>query len=182
MPVFVLLILLLSSAAHGAEVLSLEVEREGEDYLVSMEAVLAAPMPEVWGRLTDYARLKSLSPSVSESEVLAELAPERHRVRTKSRLCVFIFCGDIVQVQVMSQMAFGDLRAIVEPEGSDFEQGRLDWRLRQQQGATRLLFNAELRPAFIVPPLIGPWAVKRVLREEALVVVTSLERLAGEGE
>jgi hypothetical protein len=181
-PALVLLFLLLSPAVQGADVISLEVEQEDGNYRVSMDAVLAAPMPAVWQRLTDYPQLKVLSPSVSESDVLAELGPTRHRVRTKSRLCVFIFCGDIVQVQVMTQAAVGVLQAMVEPEDSDFEQGRLEWRLMAQQGATRLMFNAELRPDFIVPPLIGPWAIKRVLREEALVVVTGLERLAGEGQ
>jgi len=176
---FFLCSLYLSSPAWGAEVLSLEVEQEGHDYHVAMEAVLEAPMLEVWRLLTDYPGLKALSPAVEVSEVLAELAPDRHRVRTQSRLCVFIFCGNIVQVQIMHQAAFGDLQAEIEAKGSDFESGKLHWWLEEQQGAVRLQFRADLRLAFAVPPLVGPWAVKRVLRQEAMTIVTSLERLAG---
>jgi len=176
---FFLCSLYLWSPAWGAEILSLEVEQEGRDYRVAMEAVLEAPMLEVWRRLTDYPELKLLSPAIEVSEVLGELAPDRHRVRTQSRLCVFIFCKDIVHVQIVHQVAVGDLRAEIEASHSDFEHGKLHWRLREQQGATRLIFTAALRPAFAVPPLIGPWAVKRVLRQEALAIVIGLERMAG---
>lgn len=173
------LLLLLPVPGWSAELLSLEVGQEAESYWISMEAVLAAPLPAVWQRLTDYAGFQRLSPSIQLSEVLAVVGPKEHRVRTRSQLCVLIFCGDIVQVQRMRQLSMGELQADIEPEGSDFESGQIVWRLQPKSGGTHLRFNARLRPAFRVPPLIGPWVVKHVLQREALTIVTSLERLAG---
>ena len=56
--------------------------------------------------------------------------------------------------------------------------GQARWRLENSSGDTRLLFEARIRPAFWVPPLIGPWVIGRVLREEARSTCDGLERLA----
>jgi hypothetical protein len=175
--VAVLVLLLCPASVWSAQVRSLEVGEEEKLYSITMEAILAAPLPVVWQRLTDFPELKTLSPTVRESEVLKELAPNEHRVRTVSHFCVLIFCGDIVQVQRMRQLSVGELQADIEPEGSDFDYGRINWILEEQPDGTLMHFKAELRPGFIVPPLIGPWLIKRMLRREALTIVNSLEQL-----
>ena len=41
-----------------------------------------------------------------------------------------------------------------------------------------MLFDAEIEPAFWVPPLIGPYLIARELRRQAQVTAESIERLA----
>ena len=82
------------------------------------------------------------------------------------------------QVQTMRQQSLGELTVDVDPAQSDFEFGQAEWHLNEGSGVTRLWFEARIRPAFWVPPLIGPWAIRHVLREEARSTCNGLEQLA----
>ena len=48
----------------------------------------------------------------------------------------------------------------------------------QENEGSRLIFFAALTPDFWVPPLIGPYIIKKKMREEAVETVLGLERLA----
>ncbi|MGH8327116.1 MAG: hypothetical protein ACRET2_10175, partial [Steroidobacteraceae bacterium] len=71
----------------------------------------------------------------------------------------------------------------VVPGSGDLRSGRAQWNFAEAAGAdaggaTELESSAVLTPAFRVPPLIGPWLVRRWLRAEAERAVTTIERLA----
>ncbi len=166
--------------ALGAQVEHLTVERSGEDYNVSLRAVLDAPLDQVWSVLTDYARFHEVSPAIKESEILEQRDAHTHRVRTRAAACVLIFCKETEQVQTMHQQAPGRLAVEVDPAHSDFEFGRARWYLEAASDVTHLQFEARIRPAVWVPPVIGPWVVQRVLHEEARATTDGLERLARE--
>ena len=173
-------ILCADPGVRAAEVERLEIERTGADYTVSLRAVLHAPREQVWQILTDYARFHQVSPAIKESEILEERDARTHRVRTRASACVLIFCKETEQVQTMRQQALGQLAVEVDPAHSDFEFGRARWNLEADSDVTLLQFEARIRPAFWVPPLVGPWAVRHVLREEARQTTDGLERLARE--
>ncbi len=171
-------ILMTAPDAGAAQVEQLEIQRSGKDYTVSLRAVLQAPLDQVWDVLTDYARFHEVSPAIKESEILEERDARTHRVRTRASACVLIFCKETVQVQTMHKRAPGKLAVDVDPAQSDFEFGKARWDLKAGSDVTHLQFEARIRPAFWVPPLIGPWVIGRVLREEARATTDGLERLA----
>ncbi len=170
--------LIIDPGVRAAQVEHLEIERAGDDYKVSLRAVLNAPLAQVWYVLTDYARFHEVSPAIKESEILEERDARTHQVRTRASACVLIFCKETQQVQTMHQQAPGELAVEVDPAQSDFEFGQAEWQLDAGSGFTHLQFEARIRPAFWVPPLIGPWAIRHVLREEARATCDGLERLA----
>jgi hypothetical protein len=170
--------IIIGPGVRAAQVEHLEIERAGDDYKVSLRAVLDAPLAQVWYVLTDYARFHEVSPAIKESEILEERDARTHLVRTRASACVLIFCKETRQVQTMRQQALGELAVNVDPAQSDFEFGQAEWHLVADAGFTRLHFEARIRPAFWVPPLIGPWAIRHVLREEARATCDGLERLA----
>jgi ribosome-associated toxin RatA of RatAB toxin-antitoxin module len=169
---------LLSASTAAANIERLEVRQNGAEYSVSLAAVLEAPPKRIWAVLTDYAGFDELSPSVNESEIVGQLNRTTHRVRTRARVCVLIFCKEFRQVQTMEQRTKGELLIVIDPQQSDFEFGHARWLLFEDQGITRVHFDTQLRPAFWVPPLIGPWAIKSTLRREAQATCGMLERLA----
>ncbi len=171
MPIF-------APGVRAAQIEQLDVERTGDDYTVSLRAILDAPLDEVWRVLTDYGRFHEVSPAIKESEVLEERDPRTHLVRTRASACVLIFCKETEQVQTMHRRGRGDLEVDVDPTQSDFEFGRAAWRLDGAAGVTHLHFEARIRPSFWVPPVIGPWAIGHVLREEARWTCDGLEKLA----
>jgi hypothetical protein len=52
------------------------------------------------------------------------------------------------------------------------------WEFRAVDQRTQLDFNAELEPAFWIPPFVGPWLVENSLREEAQRTSSGIEQLA----
>ncbi len=171
-------LVVLASEGQGGAVHLVEVRHADRAYQVHIETVINAAPRVVLGLLTDYAHLTRISPAVKESEVVAAFHGRRHRVRTVVELCVWIFCRALDQVQDMQQKSDRELVATLIPEGSDFKAGWARWIFRQEGGATRVSFTSQMEPDFLVPPLIGPWLLRRMLQREAVNTIEGLERLA----
>lgn len=172
--------LVLIGTVQAGEVLSVDVGESAGRYAVEVEVRFDAPAARLRALITDYAHLDRINEAIRRSEVLAVNGPLQHRVRTEAQVCVGPFCRRIVQIQDVEVLPGGDVLATLRPEGSDFRYGRAEWQFQPEADGTRMHFRSEIEPAFWVPPLIGPWLIKRALEAEALKSVASLERLAEE--
>lgn len=170
---------LLSAAPAGAgEVIEVNVERFDHRYVVEIDARFRASAERLRQLLTDFPNLHRVNASIRRSEVLETLSPQQHCVRTEAKVCVALICRDIVQVQDVSVLPDGNLVATIRPSLSDFRYGIARWEFRSEGAATRMHFRSEIEPAFWVPPLIGPWLVRRALQAEAIKTIANVERLA----
>lgn len=171
-----------AGAAHAVEIHSVVVQHEDARYRVSMRVTLDAPADAAYAVFADLPRLKEVNPAVRDVRILETLSDDTRRVYTEVRACVSFFCRHLKQVQDMRfdpRSKGGRVQARVIPERSDFHHGDASWDFRDcDQGRTCLDFDAHLEPAFWVPPLIGPWLIKRKLHEEAIQTSRGLERLA----
>lgn len=170
--------LLSIAAAEAGEVTNVLVERYNQRYVVEVDARFDAPAERLRQLLTDFPHLDRINDSIRRSEVLEINSPRNHCVRTEARVCVALLCKDIVQVQDVSVLPDGNLLATIRATRSDFRYGVARWEFRKDGAVTRMRFRSEIEPAFWVPPLIGPWLVRRALYAEALKSVTNLEHLA----
>lgn len=166
---------LLAAAAAGGAIRDIAVERDGGTYRLEVDALVHASPTEVRARLTDYRHLKQLNGSIRSSEILEREIGGACRVRIVTRACVWFFCRTIEQVQLVRESGDGNIDVRVIPELSDFKSGSARFRIRAEQSGTRLMINSEIEPAFWVPPLIGPWLIKRKLHAEMLETVANLE-------
>lgn len=174
---------LLVLPAGAFDIQSVHVDHQGDRYQVSMRVTLDAPASDSYAVFSDPALLRQVNPAIREVEVLEERGPGLRRVRTRVRACVALFCRHLVQVQDMRYRPAIDGARIIDaqvlPERSDFRYGQAAWIFRAcESNRTCLAFDAELEPAFWVPPLIGPWLIERKLRDEAIETSRGLERLA----
>jgi hypothetical protein len=147
-------------------------------YLVEVDALVNVPEPRVRELLTDYNDLGKINPAIEVSEIIKTREPGDYRVRTVTEACVWFYCKRIHQVQDVIEASDGSVTAIVIPELSDFRSGYARLNLWQEPGGTRVLIRSEVEPDFWIPPLIGPWLIKRKLRSEALETVHNLEQVA----
>lgn len=172
-------------AVQGAafDVQSVDVDHRGDRYHVSMRVTLDAPAADTYAVFADPLRLRQVNPSIREVEVLEERGPGVRRIRTRVRACVALFCRHLGQVQDMRYQPANDggrVDAQVLPDVSDFRHGQATWEFRGcEAGRTCLSFDAQLEPAFWIPPVVGPWLIERKLRDEAIETSRGLERLAG---
>jgi hypothetical protein len=99
-------------------------------------------------------------------------------MRVVTRACLLWFCRTLIHVQEVREASDGALIAEVLPQASDFRYGKMVWRILPTEGGTRLQLHGDVVPAFWVPPVIGPFYIKRKLREEALETAQAVEVLA----
>jgi len=178
------LLLLYAVSAPAAEVSGVQVARSGARFLIDMHIAIDAPAPAVFRALQDYAAMARYNSDLRAVRV--ELTPAAHRVRlfTTIHTCVLVFCKTMHQEQIMTATASADggtLDAELLPYGGDFKGGRGLWVVKPcptARGVTCLDVRIELVPAFWVPPVIGPWVLRRKMDEEAHRTGNGLEQTA----
>lgn len=175
------LLLVMAAPARALEVQSVEVTQAQGRYRVHMQVQLDAPARASWATFANPLNLPRINPAVREVRVLDMQGAHPARLYTRVKICIAWICRQLEQVQDMQYTARdegGEMRATVRPELSDFRHGRAQWSFRDCAPRTCLRFDAELEPAFWVPPLIGPWLIRDTLRDEAITTSRGLERLA----
>ncbi len=168
------------SSTVAGEVYMASANHQSGVYLVEVDALVNVPEPKVRELLTDYNELGRVNPSIEVSEILKTREPGNYQVRTVTEACVWFYCKRIHQVQDVIEASDGSVTAVVIPALSDFRNGYARLNLWQEPEGTRILIRSEVEPDFWIPPVIGPWLIKRKLRSEALETVDNLERVAVE--
>ena len=162
--------------AAGGEILDAGVSREGAGFSVFITARIDAPVVEVRRAITDYANLATINPSIIESRLLPAVRPGSQRIRTVVRVCILVFCKDVVQEQDVTETADGYIEAVMVPGHCDFRSGLARWKLDPEGAATRLHFTHVFVPDFWVPPIIGPWLIRNKLVQEVEVTMRHIEQ------
>lgn len=175
-----LLGLALSTAVIAAEVHDVSVTHHDGRYRIFMRVDIAANPQRAMDVFTDYQNLTLINPAVKEVQILAS-KDDYSQIRTRIEICVLWVCKDVVQVQDMRREGLR-LKARVVAAQSDLRYGKAKWHVWECRSSEAeracLTLHAELEPDFWVPPLIGPYVMKRMLAEEALITSRGIERLA----
>jgi Polyketide cyclase / dehydrase and lipid transport len=144
-------------------------------YSLSIDARIDAPAAMVYRLITDYDHLQDINPAIRESRILRADSPEKYRIRVVTRVCVLFYCRDVSQSQDMLQLPGYIIEATLLPENSDFRRGRAQWRLTAEGDSTLMHFRADLVPDFFLPPLIGPWLIRREMANQITEIVMIIE-------
>jgi uncharacterized protein YndB with AHSA1/START domain len=171
-------------SAHAAQVLGVSVTRDGERFVIGMRITIDAPPPAVFRALQDYPAMTRYNPDLRAVRVEATAVPGRVRLFTAVHACVLVFCRTMRQEQIMTATTNprgGVLEAKLLAHRGDFKRGRGRWSVRACRtapAASCLSVRIELVPAFWVPPVIGPWFIRRTMEDEARRTSVGLERIA----
>ncbi len=164
--------------AVAGKIFTALVTHQSGSYFVEVDARVSASEDAVRGLLTDYDHLSRVNPAVESSEIIFKRKAGDYQVRTVTKVCIWFYCRRIHQVQNVIESQDGSITAVVIPEKSDFSHGYARVTLWREPAGTRVLIRSEVRPKFWIPPVIGPWLLKRKLRSETLETVQNLERVA----
>lgn len=174
------LLLVLATAAQGAEIRRVDVEHAGERYYVDSESLVEAPIESVYAVLTDYEHFERISSVFTASRVLEPVVDGRGLVYTRAEGCLLFFCQTVERVETLEVDPVTDIVATADPERSDLRFSRAHWQLETAGAGTRVRYRLELEPDFWVPPVIGPWAIRRSLTRNGAEAVDRIELLARE--
>jgi hypothetical protein len=170
--------------AHAAQVLDVQVTRDGTRFLIGMHISIDASPSEVFRALQDYPAMMRYNPDLRAVRVQSTGVPGRVRLFTTIHTCVLVFCKTMHQEQIMTALASADggvLEAELLPRGGAFKAGHGRWIVKACPGVQSMACldaRIELVPAFWVPPVIGPWLIGRKMAEEARRTSAGLERVA----
>ena len=168
-------LLLLPAISLAGDILASSAERDGDRYSLSVTALIDAPIDIVYQSITDFDNLAAINPAIEESQLLATSHAETQRVRSVIKVCMLVFCKRIEQVQDVTMKKGYVIEAVVLPERSDFRSGFARWQLTSHGAFTELLFTNTVEPDIWVPPVIGPWLIKRKLIEEVTETAMYIE-------
>jgi len=173
---FLCLLLALSSLApaRASSLPNIEISENSGNYRVKMVMLIHAPARYVNSVLTDYKHIYRLNPAITESEILPSPHSGAVRVKTRMEGCIFFFCRNVDRLEEVREVNTGHLHAVIIPEQSDFTSGSADWRIQPIGKDSEIVYEAQVTPAFFIPPIIGSYFVKRTFAE---AVITSFARL-----
>lgn len=176
------LLLCMAVSAPAAQVSGVRVTRQGTRFLIDMHIAIDEPPRAVFRALQDYAAMARFNPDLRSVRIQPTAVPDRVRLYTTVHACVLIFCKMMHQEQIMTATAGidgGTLRA--DLVSGDFKGGYGLWVVRPcatSRPVSCMDIRIVLVPAFWVPPLIGPWVIRRKMAEEARRTSAGLERTA----
>ena len=179
-----LVALLYAASATGYSLEAVDVEHNGDTYVIGFEVTLAANAIGVGKALADYAMWPRLSDSITASQLIAARPDGAQRIAVTFHACVLagLICRSLRQLKDLEHLPDG--RTFVStfvPRQPDFASGFERWQLHPlADGTTRLRYDSSFVLAFRLPPLIGPWLMRRELRREILASAAKLERLLAE--
>jgi hypothetical protein len=172
-----------SALGAAATIDDLDVERQRGRYMLEAEARLAATPESIYAVLTDFDdnAYSRISRAYKESRYLDETAADgTPLVYTRLEGCALWHCMSLERTERLETDAPRWIKSTTLPEGSNFKYSTSEWLLERDGENTRMTYKLEMEPDFFVPPIVGPWYLKRTLSQGGLRAVTRIERLARE--
>ena len=172
------LVLCAALQAHAADLRDVSVRYEGDRYHLVSKAWFDASRAALFRVLTDYDLFDEFTSAFVETRNLEPDEHGRPRFYTRMEGCVLLFCKSMRRNGYLLLQPLREIVAIAYPEDSDFRFSRERWRLEPEGEGTLMIYEFEMEPAFWVPPVIGPFVIKRTLREGGIDAVDRIEALA----
>ena len=172
--------LAVSALGAAATIDELDVTRQRGRYSLEVEARLAASPESIFAVLTDFGdnRYARLSRAYKESRYLPPAADGTPVVYTRMEGCALWHCMSLERTERLETHAPYWIKSTTLPEGSNFKYSTSEWLLERDGENTKMTYKLEMEPDFYVPPVVGPWYLKRTLSQGGGRAVTRIERLA----
>lgn len=171
-------LLLGARAVVPADLRAISVDFENHRYHLRSEAWFAADRQDMYRVLTDYNLFEKFSSAFVETRNVAPDDKGRPRFYTRMEGCVLWFCKSLIRHGYLLLTPHREIVAVAEPERSDFKYSRESWRLKKDGDGTLLIYDFKMEPDFWVPPVIGPFVIKRTLRSGGVDAIDRIEALA----
>lgn len=174
------LLLLGSAVATAADMRSIDVQFEDGFYTLESTVWFDASLESTYEVFSRWDISEEFSSAVVEARDLAPGDDGRPGFFVRNRGCILLFCKTLTRQGWVERERYTVLRAIADPERSDFRVSNETWTFVEAEGGTIVTYHLYMRPAFWVPPAIGPYLIKRKLRREGARALDRVEVIAQE--
>lgn len=164
--------------ASAAEMRSVDVEYENKRYTMQSEAWFDAPVEQVFAVFRDWDLSTQFSSAIVDSQNLEPDDQGRSQYYVRNRGCVLFFCLTFERYGYVESEPTSVLRAFANPETSDFLLCNETWTFVEENGGTSVVYDLSMQPKFWVPPGIGPYVIKRKLKNDGGDAIDRIEAIA----
>ena len=174
----VILVLGFTQFAAAAEMRSIDVQYEDGRYSLVSVAWLDAGIDETFEVFQTWDYSTQFSSAVVVARDLDPDSSGRPGYYVLNRGCILFFCKSMVRQGFVEARHNLDLRAVADPEVSDFRLFEEIWEFAEEGGGTRVRYRLQMVPDFWVPPAIGPYLIRRKLRNDGGDALDRIELVA----
>lgn len=176
--VLLLAALCCGGAASAAEMRSVDVGYEDSRYTMRSEVWFNAPLEAVYAVFSHWDLSTQFSSAIVKSSDLAPDEQGRPQFFVRNRGCLLFYCMTFDRQGYVESQPFEVLRAIANPETSDFLVSHESWTFTPENDGTAVVYEMMMQPKFWVPPGIGPYIIKRKLKKDGGDAVNRVEAIA----
>jgi hypothetical protein len=162
----------------AAELQDVTVEHKDGRYHLTSVTYFEATQSQLYKVLTDYEQFPRFAHAFVEAENREPDEQGRPQFYTRMDGCVLMFCKSYIRYGYLELKPEYDIVAMVDPELSNFDYSRERWQLIPDGDGTIMIYDFEMEPGFWVPPIVGPYVIKRALRSGGTAAVNRIEALA----
>jgi hypothetical protein len=173
-----LILLAGAPAANALELLNVSVEREAGVYLMHSDVRFGVGLEPLYEIMTDWDLSTQYSSVVVESRNTGPDELGRPGFYSKNRGCLAFFCVSFERRGHVELEPYKIIRAFADPRFSDFHVCNETWRFAPDGDETVMTYELEMQPKFWVPPVVGPWLIKRKLKNDGIRALARIETVA----
>ena len=173
-----LVLVIVASVGNTAEILDVSVDRTSDTYHMRSEVRFDVPSRYLFDVLTDWDLSTQFSSVVVESRNLPADEAGRPGFYARNRACVAFFCKSFERKGYVEAQPLDVIMAVADPDNSDFHVSVEKWHFAPDGDTTTISYQLEMRPKFWVPPLVGPYLIKRKLEKDGGEALARIENIA----
>lgn len=174
----VLATLLLAGTASAAEMRSVEVEYRDGRYTMDSEVWFDATVEQVYEVFRRWDLSTQFSSAIVEAHDVEADEQGRPQFYIRNKGCVLFFCFSVERQGYVEHEVNEELRAFANPDKSDFLLSNETWEFNAEKGGTVVSYHLQMKPKFWVPPGIGPYFIKRKLKQSGGDAIDRIEVIA----
>lgn len=169
---------LLTALAEGADLRSVSIDRVDGVYKMYSVVWFDARIDAVYNVFLDWDLSEQFSSVVVEARNTGSDATGDRGFYTRNRACVLFYCKSVERYGAVEHEALKFIRATADPERSDFHISNESWEFTEENDGTLITYRLEMRPKFWIPPVIGPYVLKRKMRDDGVEALERIEVIA----
>lgn len=173
-----LLGLLLLQTAAAADLRSVDVDYDDGFYTMKSTVWFDATIDQVFEVFRQWDLSTEFSSAIVEARDVEADEQGRPQYYIKHKGCVLFFCRTFERNGFVELKENELLRAFADPERSDFVKADETWTFLAENGGTVVTYHLYMKPKFWVPPGIGPYFIKRKLKNDGGDAIDRIEVIA----
>ena len=173
-----LILLYCTAGASAAELQDVTVELEDGRYTLRSETHFDVDQESLFAVLTNFDLFEKFTSAIVESYNQEPDDQGRAQFYARMEGCVLFWCKSMIRDGYVIAEPLDEIVAVSDPEKSDFNYSHERWELSTLGDQTVMIYEFEMEPKFWVPPIVGPYYIKRALRSGGGDAINRIEALA----